>query len=89
MKSEPSRHITPGPLSQIRPGEVRIYFAVPTAYTIGDTFESFREAYQAARTTIKVFDYGGCSRAWVDVRVADETGDRIVHRVEVFGPATP
>lgn len=84
MKMETPRHLTPGPLSQIRPGETRIYFAVPTCYTIGDTHATYKEAADAARATIKTFDYGGCSRAWVDVRLADETGDRIIHRVEVF-----
>lgn len=75
--------ITPGPLSQVRSGETRIYFAVPTPYTIGDTFASYKEAADAARARIKAFDYG-CSREFVDVRIADEAGDRMLHRVEIF-----
>lgn len=87
------RDITPGPLAQVRPGEVRIYFAIPTPYGIGDTFPSYKEAETAARDRIKTFDYGhtkGCSREFVDVRIADEASDRMLHRVEVFkNPAPP
>lgn len=84
----PPRHIMPGPLSQIRPGETRIYFAVPTYYDIGETFSTYKEAADTARERIKTFDYGGCSREWVIVRVADETGDREIHRVEIFAGPT-
>ena len=84
--SKSALHVTPGPHG-IRPGETRIYFAVPTHYTIGDTFPTYKEAADAARARIKTFDYGGCSREFVHVRIADESGDRVLHCVEVFtGP---
>lgn len=69
----------------------RIYFAVPTHYTTGDAFDTFAEAEAAARATIAPFDgIPGSSRAFVDVREVDEAGsDRPIHRVEVFGAATP
>lgn len=81
---EQLRAITPGPSLTVKRGEVRIYFAVPTYYTIGDTFATYREAEDAARAKIVPLECGGFSRQWVDVRIADETIDRVLHRVEVF-----
>lgn len=85
---QPISH-TPGPLAEVRRGETRIYFAVPTCYTIGKTFPTYLEAADFARSTIETFKYGdgvpyGKSRAFVDVRIADEAGDRILYRFEVF-----
>jgi len=64
----------------------RVYFAVPTDYTIGDEYETFEEAVAEARDRIedlrpRGLDYD--TREFVDVRVADENGDRPVWRVEV------
>lgn len=68
----------------------RVYFAVPTHYTIGAEYETFEQAVAAARETI--LPIGGCegrfTRAFVDVRVADPTGDRSLHRVEIFRDET-
>ena len=70
-------------------GETRIYFAVPDTYSSGDAFESYKEAEDEARSRIQTFKYGGGipdvkSREFVDVRISDDEGDRILHRVEVF-----
>lgn len=66
-------------------GRERIYFAVADHYTIGREFDSYAEAVEHARSTIDYFeDLGRHSRAFVDVRVNDNTGDRSIHRVEIF-----
>jgi hypothetical protein len=67
----------------------RVYFAVPTHYTIGKEFDTYAEAVDYARSTITPFDgIPGESRAFVDVRVvmSDDLGgvDKSIHRVEVF-----
>jgi hypothetical protein len=64
---------------------MKVIFAVPTHYTIGETFDTFAEAEAAARATIKPFDgIPGESRAFVDVRQVDRSGDRALARFEVF-----
>lgn len=63
----------------------RVYFAVPSHYTIGSEHETWAEAVDVARSKITKHDgIPGYSRAWVDVRVQDEQGDRSVHRIEIF-----
>ena len=66
---------------------LRIYFAVPGHYTIGPEFDTFAAAEAHAKAKIRHIT--GCgddafTRAFVDVREQDATGDRSVHRVEVF-----
>ena len=66
-----------------------VRFAVPGHYTSGDEFATFEAAVEAARKGIVSFDYGGHSRAFVDLRckTADGTGgssDAPILRWEVF-----
>lgn len=64
---------------------MRVYFAVPTHYTIGVTFATFAEAEQAAREKIRPFDgIPGESRAFVDIRVSNQSLDASIARFEVF-----
>lgn len=69
----------------------RVYFAVPSHYTIGSEHATWAEAVDVARSKITKHDgIPGYSRAWVDVRVQDEQGDRSVHRIEIFrAPSSP
>lgn len=63
----------------------RVYFAVPDHYTIGREFETLPEALDFARSTVRPLDgLDRYSRAFVNIRIADSTGDRQVHRIEVF-----
>lgn len=67
--------------------ETTVYYAVPGHYTItrdGVEHQSFEAAVADARSTIVDFDFGGQSRAFVDQRVRDATGDRPLKRWEVF-----
>lgn len=62
------------------------YFEVPGPYGYGPRFDSYLEARTAALESIREID--GCpghfTRAWVDLRVTDDHGDRIVRRREVL-----
>lgn len=72
----------------------RTYFAVPSHYTIGGDYDTFAAAERAARESIETFMYAGqgpdgadlvrYSRAFVDLRVQDSSGDRPLFRWEVF-----
>ncbi len=69
----------------------QIYFAVPGHYTIGDRFDTFAFAEAAAQAKIKPLGAaawnGGVeeySRAFVDCRIEDASGDRVLHRVEIL-----
>lgn len=78
----------------------RIYYAVPTHYTIGTEFpgtpEGHREAVAAAKATIRQFDFPSgpsYSRAWVDLRyvirwlpASGQNGgtDRVIERNEIL-----
>lgn len=69
----------------------RTYYAVPGDYFIGDVFDTFEEAYVAAKSRVVEFPDlpGHYTRAFVDTRVSDKTGDHVVERVEVlFGGTT-
>lgn len=63
-----------------------VYFAVPDGYTIGREFLTLPDALDFARS--KVEPIQGCdgsyTRAFVNVRLADRTGDKQIHRIEVF-----
>jgi hypothetical protein len=69
-----------------RPTDIpRVYFAVPDHYTIGREFDTVNDAVNYARSTIeKIRGTNSYTRAFVDVRVSDTSGDKSVHRFEVF-----
>lgn len=60
---------------------MKVYFAVPTHYTIGPEFETFADAVAYARGEQV---QGGRSREFVDLRELSATGDRPLQRWEVF-----
>ena len=69
----------------------RVYFAVPTHYTIGTEFDTFAEAEEFALSKIKRIDgidEERFTRAFVDVRAVTKTEfsteDKTVHRAEVY-----
>ena len=63
----------------------RMYFAVPDHYTIGQTFDTYAEALEAALASIKPFDgIPGSSRAFIDIRKVNDGSDRVHDRIEVF-----
>ena len=67
----------------------RIYYAVPTNYTIGTEFETFGDAEQHARSLLRLLDWGDYTRQFVDERERDEHGsDRVVRRWEVYHDRT-
>lgn len=67
-----------------------IYYAVPAHYTIGEEFDAPADAFDHARRSIRPLDYTGIgrgvrhTRAFVDERQRDKTGDRPLRRWEVF-----
>lgn len=63
----------------------RVYFAVPDTYTIGREFDSWRAAAAHAESTMKWLPHADAySRAWVDVRLVDDSGDRMIYRKEII-----
>jgi hypothetical protein len=69
---------------------MQIYFALADHYTIGDEFGSLAEALAEAgrrieRIRAKNTEHGMLvpEKQWVDERVRDERGDRIIRRYEL------
>jgi hypothetical protein len=71
------------------PERAEVYFAVPKHYVIGDEYATFAAASAAARSSIQTFEYESgvrYSRAFVDLRMRDRSGDKPLQRWEVgFG----
>lgn len=72
--------------TKVQAGEARLYFAVPDHYGIGEEFDTFTDAERAALLRIREIDGcpGSFTRAFVDVRQKDATGDHPLHRIEVL-----
>lgn len=75
----------------VRPVTSRIYFAVPGHYTIGEAFDTWADATTAATATIRPLGLAQWndgqerfSRAFVDIRQADASGDRSLRRFEIL-----
>ena len=62
------------------------YFEVPGPYGYGPRFDTYQEARIAALDRIREIDGcpGSFTRAFVDLRISDHAGDRLVRRREVF-----
>ena len=61
-----------------------VYFRVPGHYGYGPEFDTFVEAEAHALSTIRPIEgTERVTRAFVDVRVSDDSGDRPVHRIEI------
>lgn len=65
-----------------------VYFSVPGNYGYGPEFDTMTDALTHAQAQIREIDGcpGAFTRAFVEVRVKDATGDRPIHREEVFLP---
>jgi hypothetical protein len=68
----------------------RVYFAIPTPYTIGESFDTLEAAVVEAATRVIEYDrsnrYKGTlipTREVVDQRIADADGDRPVRRFTI------
>lgn len=87
-REEPLMHAIPTPTPNGKSAiddEARVYFAVPQHATIGRPFDTWAEAELYARTLIHpiVGCPGSFTRAWIDVRLVDRSGDRPVYRHEL------
>lgn len=61
-----------------------IYFAVPDSYTIGVEFDTYEQAYAEAEKRVRPIEgTDSWTRSFIDIRLRDEQGDRVLSRVEV------
>ncbi len=70
---------------ELTAGTARMYFRVPGHYGYGPDYDTWAAAESAAVALISEIDGcpGSFTRAFVEVRLSDPTGDRPVHRVEL------
>lgn len=69
--------------------ESKVYFSVPNGYTIGSVFDSWEDARCHAVAQIEELSFGlglppRKTRSFVDTRIKDHSGDRLLVRLEVF-----